>query len=210
MSKHHQYFFYFNSGKEINSSSQILISTSNVFINLRWSIQLLLIVPLILLCYTGHAPGSVIFLLQATMCCAFCHVIIVCVTGKHLKSRYRVLFKENVRYLVLICRDPISLILGTQIGSLKHLKKPGRYIIIVLVCVKGLRLFLLHQKLMWMSTFVRNCFLFEFLANAAFPTKSSCQFCYYVQIIKLFLELEYSVGNSISTIPFSDKFVTRN
>jgi len=50
----------------------------------------------------------------------------------------RVFFEENVRYLVWICRDPISLILGTRfslilgtqfeilgtrIGSLKRLKK---------------------------------------------------------------------------------------
>jgi len=49
-------------------------------------------------------------------------------------------FKENVRYPVWICRDPISLILGTRfslilrtlfeilgtrIGSLKRLKKPA-------------------------------------------------------------------------------------
>jgi len=40
-------------------------------------------------------------------------------------------FKENVRYPVWICREPISLILGTRfeilgtrIGSLKSLKKP--------------------------------------------------------------------------------------
>jgi len=32
-------------------------------------------------------------------------------------------FKENVRYPVWICRDPISLILGTRIGSLKRLRK---------------------------------------------------------------------------------------
>jgi len=44
---------------------------------------------------------------------------------------YQVFFKENVRYLVWTCGDPISLILGTRfslypgtrIGSLKHLKK---------------------------------------------------------------------------------------
>jgi len=50
----------------------------------------------------------------------------------------QVFFKENVRYPVWTCRDPISLILGirfslilrtrfsilgTRIGSLKHLKK---------------------------------------------------------------------------------------
>jgi len=42
------------------------------------------------------------------------------------------LFKENIKYPVWICRDPISLILGTRfsilgtrIGSLKHLKKPA-------------------------------------------------------------------------------------
>jgi len=35
----------------------------------------------------------------------------------------RFFFKENVRYPVLICRDSISLILGTRIGSLKPLKK---------------------------------------------------------------------------------------
>jgi len=43
-------------------------------------------------------------------------------------------FKENVRYPIWTCRDPISLILGTRfsilgtwIGSLKHLKKPWSY-----------------------------------------------------------------------------------
>jgi len=42
--------------------------------------------------------------------------------------------KENVRYLVWTCKDPISLVLGTRflilrtrIGSLKHLKKPAIY-----------------------------------------------------------------------------------
>ena len=34
-----------------------------------------------------------------------------------------VFFKENVRYQVWTCRDPISQILGTRIGSLKHLKR---------------------------------------------------------------------------------------
>jgi len=45
---------------------------------------------------------------------------------------YQEFFKENVRYPVWPSRDPISLILwtrfsvlGTRIGSLKHLKKPG-------------------------------------------------------------------------------------
>jgi len=33
-------------------------------------------------------------------------------------------FKENVRYPVWTCRDPIALILGTRIRPLKHLKKP--------------------------------------------------------------------------------------
>jgi len=37
----------------------------------------------------------------------------------------RVFFKENFRYPVWTCRDPISLILGTRIGSLKQLKNPG-------------------------------------------------------------------------------------
>jgi len=32
-------------------------------------------------------------------------------------------FKEYVRYPIWICRDPISLILGTRIGSLKRFKK---------------------------------------------------------------------------------------
>jgi len=35
----------------------------------------------------------------------------------------QVFFKENVGYPEWICRDPISLILGTRIGSLKRLKK---------------------------------------------------------------------------------------
>ena len=34
-----------------------------------------------------------------------------------------VFFKEYVRYPIWICRDPISLILGTRIGSLKRFKK---------------------------------------------------------------------------------------
>jgi len=44
----------------------------------------------------------------------------------------QVFFKEKVRYPVWTCRDPIYLILGTRfeilgtlIGSLKHLKKPA-------------------------------------------------------------------------------------
>jgi len=55
-----------------------------------------------------------------------------------IHTSVQVFFKENVRYPVWICRDPISLILqnrfslilatrfeilGTRIGSLKHLKK---------------------------------------------------------------------------------------
>ena len=44
-------------------------------------------------------------------------------------------FKENIRYPVWTCREPISLILGTRfslilgarIGSLKHLKKSWHY-----------------------------------------------------------------------------------
>jgi len=37
----------------------------------------------------------------------------------------QVFFKENVRNPAWICRDLISLILGTRIGSLKRLKKTG-------------------------------------------------------------------------------------
>jgi len=47
---------------------------------------------------------------------------------------YQGFFKENVRYPVWICRDPICLILGirfemlgTQIGSLKRFKKTRLY-----------------------------------------------------------------------------------
>jgi len=52
--------------------------------------------------------------------------------GKFKVSNSRVFFKENVRYPVWICRDPISLILGTRFSpilgirlslSLKRLKK---------------------------------------------------------------------------------------
>jgi len=35
-------------------------------------------------------------------------------------------FKENVGHPVCTCRDPIPLILGTRIGSLRHLKKPAQ------------------------------------------------------------------------------------
>jgi len=58
---------------------------------------------------------------------------------KNLFNTTKIFFKENVRYPVWTCRDPISLILGTRfslilgtrflflgtrIESLKHLKKP--------------------------------------------------------------------------------------
>jgi len=38
----------------------------------------------------------------------------VCTLSNNLYALYQVFFKENVRYPVWICRDPISLILGTQ------------------------------------------------------------------------------------------------
>jgi len=53
-----------------------------------------------------------------------------CVVSQHICNIFfsnvyhaQAFFKENVRHLVWTCGDPISLILGTRIGSLKHLKK---------------------------------------------------------------------------------------
>jgi len=66
------------------------------------------------------------------------------------KSVYRFFFKEKVRYPVWTCRDPISLILrtrfeilGTRIGSLKHLKKPRVYFAIQLQSTDGSNLAIL-------------------------------------------------------------------
>jgi len=113
-------FLNFNSGKEVTSSLQIRMFESNVFINLRQNVRLLFIIIVILLCYTARILGSAHLFLQVTMDCAFfCHVSVVCITGKYIKT--------------------------TSIA--------------VLVCINRLYLFLLHQKLMWISTSERNCFL---------------------------------------------------
>jgi len=56
-------------------------------------------------------------------------------------------FKENVRYPVWICREPISLILGTrfeilgtQIGSENALKNPGKIILEGILIVSYLKM----------------------------------------------------------------------
>jgi len=57
---------------------------------------------------------------------------------------YQFFFKENVRYLVWTSRDLTSLILGTRfsilgtrIGSLKHLKKTVLYPNMLVHCIKS-------------------------------------------------------------------------
>jgi len=70
---------------------------------------------------TFRRIGKCLALLTATFCSS-CS----CISSKSsfLFAKFLAgFFKENVRYPVWICRDPISLILGTRIGSLKRLKK---------------------------------------------------------------------------------------
>jgi len=91
-----------------------------------------------ILALTGNAVFSV------KLCVDIASKLHSCIKGSFYLFMWTIpeFFKENVRYPVWTCRDPISLflgtrfslilgtrfsILGTRIGSLKHLKKTLDY-----------------------------------------------------------------------------------